>query len=369
MPTNNRIQAASSQSEMRTGCTLLLNSKAYGSDQSPRLSNTLNNYQDKIPSSKSQEFIIDLDMANRFLNTLAQITESDEFTFQVFPEGEFHTGKAYATILHGSLANQASNLVAKNRAGCGVYVTANHTDGKGRKQENILQVRALFVDLDGSPLEPVQQAPIEPHIIVESSPGRFHAYWIVEDVGLKEFSVIQKALAKKFAGDPAVNDVCRVMRLPGFYHLKNTPQQTKIIFESCQKPCSREQFLNAFDICLSDQKESLAYHHSHDGNDSILKALKRCNLLIRKESHPQGCWIIKCPWEQLHSSKDFGTKYFENDKGSGGFKCFHDHCKDRTINDLLAYLDIEKHKPREPLPLHRSIPAPKPYPVDALGEI
>lgn len=366
---NNHIQATSSQPEAITGSTLLLNSKVYGNGESPRPSNIVNNYQDKIPSFKNQEFDVDLNMANRFLTHLTQIAESDEFTFQVFPEGALRGEKAYAMVLHGSLANQASNLIAKNRAGCGIYVTINHTDGKGRKQENILKVIALFVDLDGSPLAPVLQSPIEPHIVVESSPGRFHVYWIVEDVLLEEFSIIQKALAKKFAGDPAVNDVSRVMRLPGFYHLKNAPQQTKIIFESCQLPCSREQFLKTFDICLSEQKEAHAPLRIHHENNPVLEALKRCNLLIRKEDHPQGCWIIKCPWEQLHSSKDFGTKYFENDKGTGGFKCFHDHCKDRNINDLLSYLGIEKHKLKEPLPLHRSTPVPKPYPVDALGEI
>lgn len=368
MSTYNYTNAVNSP-EMRADCTLFLNNKACENDQNSRLSNPPNNHQDKILSSKSQEFTIDLDMANRFLTTLTQITESTEFTFQVFPEGEPRAEKAYAAILHGSLNTQASNLVAKNRAGCGVYVTVNHTDGKGRKQENILQVRALFVDLDGSPLEPVLQAPLEPHIIVESSQGRFHAYWIVENMPLNEFATIQKALAKKFDGDPAVNDVSRVMRLPGFYHLKDKPQQTKIIFESGQLPCSRERFLNAFDICLSKPQESPAHLRTHDENNTVLDALKRCNLLIRREAHPQGSWIIKCPWEQLHSSKDFGTKYFENEKGNGGFKCFHDHCKDKNIHDLLAYLGIEKHKSKEQLPLHRTISAPKPYPIDALGEV
>ncbi len=65
--------AANSQSEMRTDCTLLLNNKAYESTPLSRLNNLPNNYQDKILSSKSQEFMIDLDMANRFLTTLAQV--------------------------------------------------------------------------------------------------------------------------------------------------------------------------------------------------------------------------------------------------------------------------------------------------------
>ncbi len=73
------------------------------------------------------------------------------------------------------------------------------------------------------------------------------------------------------------------MRLPGFYHLKDKPQQTKIIFESSQLPFSRERFLNAFDIGLSERQESLVHLHTHSENNTVLEALKRFNLLIRKE--------------------------------------------------------------------------------------
>jgi hypothetical protein len=43
-----------------------------------------------------------------------------------------------------------------NREGAGVFVTVNETDLKGRTAKNITSVRAVFVDLDGAPLEPVR---------------------------------------------------------------------------------------------------------------------------------------------------------------------------------------------------------------------
>jgi len=49
-------------------------------------------------------------------------------------------------------------LMELNEMGAGVFVTINETDGTGRRAENITAVRAVFVDLDGSPLEPVMQA-------------------------------------------------------------------------------------------------------------------------------------------------------------------------------------------------------------------
>ena len=62
-----------------------------------------------------------------------------------------------------------------------------------------------------------------PDWVVRSSPGRWHAYWRVIDCPLDQFSLIQSALAVKFGGDPSVKDLPRVMRLPGFVHLKHEP--------------------------------------------------------------------------------------------------------------------------------------------------
>ena len=90
-------------------------------------------------------------------------------------------------------------------------------------------MRALFCDLDGAPLEPVMQSKPPPHIAVESSPGKFHTYWIVSDVKLEQFEDLQEGLAKRFSGDPSVHDQSRVMRLPGFVHRKAEPSMVRIL--------------------------------------------------------------------------------------------------------------------------------------------
>jgi len=66
----------------------------------------------------------------------------------------------------------------------------------------------------------VLEAKPAPHIIVESSPGYYHAYWLVKDISLDEFRGMQKALAERFGGDENVHDLSRVMRVPGFFHRK-----------------------------------------------------------------------------------------------------------------------------------------------------
>jgi hypothetical protein len=96
-------------------------------------------------------------------------------------------------------------------------------------------VRALFVDLDKdgrAKLEAVLRCERPPDIVVESSPGKFHCYWLNDGtVQLEQFKLLQSKLAALFGGDPAINDLPRVMRLPGFFHLKDPsdPFMTRVV--------------------------------------------------------------------------------------------------------------------------------------------
>lgn len=152
----------------------------------------------------------------------------DRFTFQTFDDSPRKASRL-SRILHGTFREHAGTLTALNERGAGVFVMVNEGDGKGRRRENVQRVRALFVDLDGSPLGPVQAAVLAPHCIVESSPARWHAYWRVADCPLQSFQPMQRALAGRFKSDPKVCDLPRVMRLPGFQHRKGQPFTTRTV--------------------------------------------------------------------------------------------------------------------------------------------
>lgn len=167
-----------------------------------------------------------LNHAQSFLTALDE--DSDAWTFQTFDDGP-EKSKKLIRVLHGSLERHADELATLNERGAGIFVTVNQTDLKGRSKAHITRIRALFVDLDGSPLEPVQKAATAPHITVESSPGRFHAYWRVTDCALDQCEPALKQLIGRFDADPACSDRSRVMRLPGFYHRKATPQLVHVL--------------------------------------------------------------------------------------------------------------------------------------------
>jgi hypothetical protein len=161
----------------------------------------------------------DKDTAYRFLERL---DPEHHFTFQTFGDCESDDSQL-VRVLHGSLEEHFQALVDLNKRGAGIFVTGNRTDSKGRKAENITETRAVFVDLDGAPLTPVLDFGLRPHIIVQSSPDRWHAYWLCSKLPLEDFNEIQKNIAHRFGGDHSIVDLPRVMRVPGFQHLKKEP--------------------------------------------------------------------------------------------------------------------------------------------------
>lgn len=313
-----------------------------------------------------------LQMAERFLTLLSQCDESDNsFAFQTFSDKK-DKSDLFAEIFIGSLEKHKKTLIDSNLQGSGIFVTINQTDGKGRKTENITKARAFFIDVDEGSIGPILNSPINPHITIESSPGKYHAYWIVEGCDLKSFSFIQKELIQFFQSDPKVHDLPRVMRLPGFFHHKEEPFQTKILDESREQPIPFQKFLDAFKITLpTHQKLSNQINPiSSKQENPVLKALEKHSFLIEKQTHPQGCWTIQCPWFLSHSKEDKGTKYYEpntNGYPEHGFKCFHDHCKDKTIKDLKSFLGLQKAPSIEiQQPLFRPIVPSAQFPIKAL---
>ena len=138
-----------------------------------------------------------------------------DFTFQTFSDDARNKAPHLTRILHGKLDEHFELLSKLNREGAGVFVAINRTDLLGRGKANITGVRSIFVDLDGAPIQPLIECPHEPHMIVESSPGRWHAFWLVDNDFFKDkFAIFQTTLASKFNGDLQVKDLPRVMRLP-----------------------------------------------------------------------------------------------------------------------------------------------------------
>jgi hypothetical protein len=171
------------------------------------------------------------DEASQFLTLLDESAE--RFCFRVFDDNEERKDPALAGKFEGTLDEVWPALLCKQASGCGVYVVAN---AGAQTNDTIYKVRAVFADTDGAPLEPILACGLEPHIIVESSPGKWHVYWLVDDLPTAAFRDVQRTIAVRFGTDKSVNDLARVMRLPGLYHLKGEPALVRIIHQSGALP-------------------------------------------------------------------------------------------------------------------------------------
>lgn len=116
-------------------------------------------------------------------------------------------------------------LTRRNDAGAGVFVAVNEFNGS-RRETNIKRVRGIHADFDGADIGLLAAAfkAVPPTILVESSPSKFHGYWLTSDGEVMDpetAKAINKHMVKDHGADPAAIDCSRLLRLPGFRHMKN----------------------------------------------------------------------------------------------------------------------------------------------------
>jgi hypothetical protein len=198
--------------------------------------------------------------------------------------------------------NNTIHLLSQNARGYAVFMEINRRDAKDRE---IKEIRAQFIDLDlnkiseqfetkeqmkqkiklikSDPLEQLQSITIKKdkqgqylfkaqrtehriaqlkkeflkkhwnHIknamIIETKNG-YHIYWVIQGGSISKFVPIQKALVKKFGSDPMITNLSRVMRIPGFYHMKNPdkPFLVRVIHWGRKSPFTQEELINTLTL-------------------------------------------------------------------------------------------------------------------------
>lgn len=189
--------------------------------------------------------------AQRFLRLLD--AKATSFTYQTFHDKKPPTKpELVRVVLHSPALPELQQLHA---SGAGIYVTVNETDGKGRKSENILRVRAVWQEDDEGFSG---EFPLTPSLIVQSSPGHYQRYWFVDDwpadeQGRKDFAAVMERMVQDYGSDKNAKDITRVLRLPGFLHRKAEPHLVHII-EATGVIYTRDEILAAFPPVERSQK-------------------------------------------------------------------------------------------------------------------
>lgn len=293
-------------------------------------------------------------------------------TFQIFADKRSKYTVSKPKILHLRPNAENLNLLSLyQKKGVGIFVMVNKGDGRGRKAENVTQIRALFIDLDGAPWQPVAEK-LRPHLRVESSPGRYHLYWKVSDCSLDQFKPIQQAIANRFAGDKSCNDRSRVMRVPGFFHQKGEPVMTKLLEVNHFPPYDTQAVINGLELKISQQgmpSPSQGAEKAFSGNFSgsfkcaapgagveidlavwaaknpAFDIISTINAQYRLGPIRDGKQHIVCPFEHEHTDKkrDDRAAFVANASANNGFAihCMHSHCVDRDRLEFLSAM-LEK---------------------------
>lgn len=187
------------------------------------MQNTRNAGRSQAPLPPFDTPPAELNEARGFLEMLDPGAKS--FTFVTFDDVELDDGKKRSDgrlvgMWHGALDDVSAELARLNRLGAGVFVTVNETDGRGRKAENVTRVRAVWADDDGGGAGGEFPEAGPPSIVVETSPGKRHTYWCVDGLTAEEHAGVMRRMVQDYGADPAAADLARVLRLPGFSHMK-----------------------------------------------------------------------------------------------------------------------------------------------------
>lgn len=209
---------------------------------------------------------------NQARQLITALTGSDcsNITFQTFYDPK--TGdkrKELADIWTASLDDSIEYIDWKQSQMCGIYITVNETDSKGRETSNITRVRGVFCDFDGM-VEP--NWVLAPHIVQKRDDTHGHAIWLIDDCEVSQFAETQYLTALYYGSDKQVCDPARVFRLAGTVHYKD-PQNPSCYYVTVDNTQSlpkytRQQFIDHHCLPADKQAELTEWIEKRNGIDT-----------------------------------------------------------------------------------------------------
>lgn len=117
--------------------------------------------------------------------------------------------------------------LAESGRGREAYFCAHLLTDRRRVKENAAEVLALWGDLDGAE---IPNGDLSPTAVVESSPGRYHAYWRLDEPVAPELAErLNQRLARKIGADASGFDLSQVLRVPGTVnHKRERPHAVEL---------------------------------------------------------------------------------------------------------------------------------------------
>jgi len=122
-------------------------------------------------------------------------------------------------------------IAARQKIGCNACCCVQAMNGARRLKKEYAYGRAIFAEMDQEPKRPWS---IPPSISNETSSGKFHQYWLIDEASGKVapdiIERINQHIVDEYGADPNAKDIARTLRLPGTWNLKpgRDPWQVRI---------------------------------------------------------------------------------------------------------------------------------------------
>jgi hypothetical protein len=147
----------------------------------------------------------------------------------------------------------------RNAEGFGVFFAVQEFSG-ARRIENLVRIRSWSVDIDGGDKEAqkalIESSPLVPSRVVETKNG-YHVHFHAKDARPEHWqAIVLERLVPFFGADPRARDLARILRVPGYLHLKD-PANPFLVTERWSFPVSytERQMAAAFRWVPSEQEK------------------------------------------------------------------------------------------------------------------
>lgn len=195
-----------------------------------------------------------------------------ECTIQTFDDNKERKDQKLASKIINKEENY-SKIDELNSKWAGIFFSVNPMIEGKRDKESVVWISSWICEIDWMDKELqkklIDNCPLKPSMIIESS-SSYHLYWFAKDWKIENWASVCYGLRNYFDWDPAVVDISRVLRLPGYNHLKDETKPYKItILEILWEIYSEEQMILAYpnQKSLSEIKQSLIINDSQAKKD------------------------------------------------------------------------------------------------------
>lgn len=140
----------------------------------------------------------------------------------------FHDSDEKIKKREGAIRIARNDAKEWNEKGYGIFQTVQSFDDAGRTIDKLVGINAWAIDMDGGD-KPAQMALIEkglpPTQVVETKSG-YQVYWACAEAPLALLvetfrNIMNNRLVPFYGADRRAKDLSRILRVPGFLHLKD----------------------------------------------------------------------------------------------------------------------------------------------------